>query len=223
VEGVKQLLTARQKSGSLRDNQKAVLSMWQRAAGSNNDVAVLLQQDNFTKLLQGISCRAASTRVEYIRPVLHVLDLEQVQQLLSEQELQQLKQQAAAAKQQFTQAAAATKKAAAAATDRAAADAPAAPVTPEAAAATAAAPLRGLAGKREATGGSGGSGSGGVVVASLTRGSQQVGSCAALNTALSQHRVLAESPAAYMVSNVLQWVEPAVHACRSETALGCTM
>jgi hypothetical protein len=25
------------------------------------------------------------------------------------------------------------------------------------------------------------------------------------------------------VSNVLQWVEPAVHACRSEAALGCTM
>jgi hypothetical protein len=114
VKELRELLAARQKSRSLGDTQNAVLNMWQAAAGGSNDVAVLLQQDTFSRLLQsfkqpgeGGKCRKASTRVEYIRRVLHVLALEQVEQLLSQQQLQQLKQQAAAEKQQATKAAAA--------------------------------------------------------------------------------------------------------------------
>jgi hypothetical protein len=107
---------------------------------------VLLQQDSFNQLLQSIKqpgvagmCRKASTRVEYIRPVLYVLGLEEVQQLLSQQQLQALKL-AAAEKQQANLAL----KADAAATGRAAA------------AAAAAGGGGGLAGSSKTNGSSGG-------------------------------------------------------------------
>jgi hypothetical protein len=38
-----------------------------------------------------------------------------------------------------------------------------------------------------------------------------------------QHSSEVTSHSPWTVRNVVQWVEPAVHACRSETALGCTM
>jgi hypothetical protein len=167
VEGLCQLLAARQKSGSLTDRKIAALNLWQTAAGGSNDMAVLLRQDSFDRLLQSIKqpgeggrCRAASTCVEYMRAVLHVLEVEKVKQLLSEQQLRQMQQRASAEKQQFAQAAApsnvaaAAKKAAPAATCRAA-GIPVAPATPPGAAASG---CDGWAGKSKtsATSGSGG-------------------------------------------------------------------
>jgi hypothetical protein len=52
MEQLRKLLTAKQKSGCLRDSQITVLNMWQAAAGGSDDVAVLLQQDTMNKLLQ---------------------------------------------------------------------------------------------------------------------------------------------------------------------------
>jgi hypothetical protein len=170
VVALRQLLASQHKSGSLTENQLTILNLWQAAAGGSDSVAVLLQQNSFSRLLQSLKepgqagkLRSPATRSRYLRGVLQVLELERVTQLLNEQQLQQLKQQVAAEKQQLTKddnaartAKRAQKKAAAAA---AAVGDPAGPATAAAAAGSTAA-------------GRSGAGSGGSV---LERAMLQVG------------------------------------------------
>jgi hypothetical protein len=107
VARLRQLLAA-QHTGFPSEAQKAALNLWLTAAGGSSDVAVLLQQSSFSRLLSFLKApdavgkhRAPKTCLDYVRLVLAVLELQEVQKLLNTQQLQRLKQQGEAEQQQF--------------------------------------------------------------------------------------------------------------------------
>jgi hypothetical protein len=94
VEDIRTLLSDFSGSGSITHSQSAVLTRWSAAAGSD-DMAVLLQQANVEALLQGMQAAgglAPGTCCEYLRAALDVLELPELRELLSQQQLQDVEQ-----------------------------------------------------------------------------------------------------------------------------------